>query len=295
MTLLYGADHPYARPARGTLASLAADPARGPGRLSTRTMCRPSSLRVVDRRRRRARGSAIDAVARRASATGGALRRSPISSPCRPRQRQADRRHPDARQAADRHQLRLHGDPAAGSALLRLLAAEQRARAVRSRRSARRQHPRTPGHGVLRLQRHSTRPSARARSSFAPASTRTTSSERSRRSTPKCEGSADGPTAAELEESREALIGSIPRMLETNEGIADFLQTAELFGLGLDYDRRLPDLLGPSRSTRSGRPRAELLDPDARGDRDRRARIARRLRVNDRRRPGRSSSTSTSR
>jgi zinc protease len=53
-----------------------------------------------------------------------------------------------------------------------------------------------------------------------------------------------GPTVEELEQSREALIGSIPRMLETNEAIADFLQTAEFFGLGLDYDRRLPDLLG---------------------------------------------------
>ena len=54
----------------------------------------------------------------------------------------------------------------------------------------------------------------------------------------------NGPTVEELEESREALIGSIPRMLETNEAIADFLQTAEFFGLGLDYDRRLPQLLG---------------------------------------------------
>ena len=53
-----------------------------------------------------------------------------------------------------------------------------------------------------------------------------------------------GPTTEELEESREALIGSIPRMLETNEGITDFLQTAEFFGLGLDYDRQLPALLG---------------------------------------------------
>ena len=55
---------------------------------------------------------------------------------------------------------------------------------------------------------------------------------------------AEGPSPEELEESREALIGSIPRMLETNEGIADFLQTAEFFGLGLDYDRQLPELLG---------------------------------------------------
>ena len=32
-------------------------------------------------------------------------------------------------------------------------------------------------------------------------------------------------------------------MLETNQSIAAFLQTAEFFGLGLDYDRRLPSLL----------------------------------------------------
>jgi predicted Zn-dependent peptidase len=32
-------------------------------------------------------------------------------------------------------------------------------------------------------------------------------------------------------------------MLETNGSIATFLQTAEFFGLGLDYDRRLPGLL----------------------------------------------------
>jgi predicted Zn-dependent peptidase len=32
-------------------------------------------------------------------------------------------------------------------------------------------------------------------------------------------------------------------MLETNQSIATFLQTSEFFGLGLDYDRRLPELL----------------------------------------------------
>lgn len=52
-----------------------------------------------------------------------------------------------------------------------------------------------------------------------------------------------GPTPEEVEETRESLIGSIPRMLETNESIAEFLQTSEQFGLGLDYDRRLPELL----------------------------------------------------
>ena len=35
----------------------------------------------------------------------------------------------------------------------------------------------------------------------------------------------------------------MPRALETNPGIANFLQNEEFFGLGLDYDRRLPDLL----------------------------------------------------
>ncbi len=53
----------------------------------------------------------------------------------------------------------------------------------------------------------------------------------------------DGVTEQELDESRRYLIGSIPRSLETNAAIANFLQTAELFGLGLDYDERLPDLL----------------------------------------------------
>ena len=38
-------------------------------------------------------------------------------------------------------------------------------------------------------------------------------------------------------------IGSMPRTLETNVGIATFLQTEEFFGLGLDYDLRVPGLL----------------------------------------------------
>ncbi|HTM02003.1 MAG TPA: pitrilysin family protein [Vicinamibacterales bacterium] len=54
---------------------------------------------------------------------------------------------------------------------------------------------------------------------------------------------AEGPTEKELRESKQYLIGSLPRTLETNLGIAGFLQTAEFFGLGLDYDQRLPSLL----------------------------------------------------
>ena len=54
----------------------------------------------------------------------------------------------------------------------------------------------------------------------------------------------DGITAKELAESRQYMIGSLPRALETNAGIAQFLQTGEFFGLGLDYDVRLPGHLG---------------------------------------------------
>jgi zinc protease len=54
---------------------------------------------------------------------------------------------------------------------------------------------------------------------------------------------AEGVTEKELDESRRFLIGSISRALETNAAIANFLQNAEFFDLGLDYDVRLPDLL----------------------------------------------------
>jgi zinc protease len=54
----------------------------------------------------------------------------------------------------------------------------------------------------------------------------------------------DGLTQKEVEESRRYLIGSIPRMLETNASIANVLQLEEFFELGLDYDARMPGLLG---------------------------------------------------
>jgi zinc protease len=53
----------------------------------------------------------------------------------------------------------------------------------------------------------------------------------------------DGMTREELADCKQYLIGSIPRLLETNGAIATFLQTVEFFGLGLDHDLRLPALL----------------------------------------------------
>lgn len=71
----------------------------------------------------------------------------------------------------------------------------------------------------------------------------------------------DGATSRELEETRQFLIGSIPRMLETNQSIATFLQTIEFFGLGLDYDRRLPSLLRAVTLDDVNVAAASVLDP----------------------------------
>jgi zinc protease len=53
----------------------------------------------------------------------------------------------------------------------------------------------------------------------------------------------EGPTGEEMAESKQYLIGSMPRNLETNTAIANYLQMTEFFGLGLDYDLRVPGLL----------------------------------------------------
>ena len=71
----------------------------------------------------------------------------------------------------------------------------------------------------------------------------------------------DGATEREVAETRQYLIGSIPRMLETNHSIAVFLQTAEFFGLGLDYDRQLPALLGAVTLDDVNAAAANVLDP----------------------------------
>ncbi len=54
---------------------------------------------------------------------------------------------------------------------------------------------------------------------------------------------SEGFTEKEVAESRQYMIGALPRQLETNGGIASFLLNAEMLGLGLDYDARLPGLL----------------------------------------------------
>src|SRR3989454_2647829 len=72
----------------------------------------------------------------------------------------------------------------------------------------------------------------------------------------------DGLTQKELDASRRYLIGSIPRALETNAAIANFLQTEEFFGLGLDYDARLPDLLGAVALDAANAVARRVIDPE---------------------------------
>jgi zinc protease len=73
---------------------------------------------------------------------------------------------------------------------------------------------------------------------------------------------SEGPTAPELVQTKQYLIGSLPRTLETNAGIAHFLQNAEIFGLGLDYDQQLPARLGAVTIDEVTAAAAEILRPE---------------------------------
>lgn len=71
----------------------------------------------------------------------------------------------------------------------------------------------------------------------------------------------DGFTRAEVDDARRYLIGSLPRQLETNAGIAGFLLSAETYGLGVDHDRRLPEHLAAVTFDDVMRVARRLLDP----------------------------------
>jgi zinc protease len=70
-----------------------------------------------------------------------------------------------------------------------------------------------------------------------------------------------GLTDKELNDSKRYLIGSIPRQLETNSGIAGFLLSAEFHALGADYDRLLPFRIDEVTLADANRVAARLLDP----------------------------------
>ena len=70
-----------------------------------------------------------------------------------------------------------------------------------------------------------------------------------------------GFTPKEIDESKSYMIGAIPRQLETNAAIASFLLTCDTFNLGLDYDERLPGLIGAVTKEAADAAARKLLDP----------------------------------
>jgi zinc protease len=70
-----------------------------------------------------------------------------------------------------------------------------------------------------------------------------------------------GFTPQEIDESKSYMIGSLPRQLETNAAIASFLLNVETFGLGLDYDERLPGLIGAVTKEAADAAARRLLNP----------------------------------
>ena len=70
-----------------------------------------------------------------------------------------------------------------------------------------------------------------------------------------------GFTQQEIDESKSYMIGALPRQLETNAAIAAFLLSIETFGLGLDYDERLPGLIGAVTKEAADAAARRLLDP----------------------------------
>jgi len=66
----------------------------------------------------------------------------------------------------------------------------------------------------------------------------------------------------ELENAKLAMVRSLPRMLESNEGIAGFLHQVELFDLGADYLDRYAEAIGAIDSAAVTAAARDLLDPE---------------------------------
>lgn len=72
----------------------------------------------------------------------------------------------------------------------------------------------------------------------------------------------DGVTDEELAESKEFLVNSLPRMFETNTGVADALADVEFYRLGPDYFARYPGLIGGVTAKDIRRVANDYLHPD---------------------------------
>ena len=147
-------------------------------------------------------------------------------------------------------------------ALLRLLDDEQRPRAVRPGRPARRQHPRAAGDGVLRVQharsgagRGAAAGSRRGRSGQRRVGRSPRSITRSARSAstdrPRPNWPRPAPTWSGRFHGSSKPIRASPR----------FCRRREEYGLGLDFDQRLPPLLDTVTLEEMHAAAAEVLDP----------------------------------
>ena len=73
---------------------------------------------------------------------------------------------------------------------------------------------------------------------------------------------ADGVTGAEVEESKQYLIGSLPRQVEMPAGIARQLADAERFELGADFMERFAERVGAVTVNDCRRVAGSRLEPD---------------------------------
>jgi zinc protease len=69
-------------------------------------------------------------------------------------------------------------------------------------------------------------------------------------------------TARELKDNKSYAIGSMPIGLETNDGVAGVLLDMELYGLGLDYLIRYPDLINAVTPAQIQAAAQQYLDPE---------------------------------
>ncbi len=69
-------------------------------------------------------------------------------------------------------------------------------------------------------------------------------------------------SAEELADAQAGIVGSLPLSFESNQGVAGALLTMERYGLGLDYYRRLPDLVRRVTAEEILQAARHYLDPD---------------------------------
>jgi zinc protease len=69
-------------------------------------------------------------------------------------------------------------------------------------------------------------------------------------------------TPSELSDNKSFFIGRLPLQLETNEGVAGMIESMEVYGLGLDYLRRYPEMISAITRERVQAAAAKYLDPE---------------------------------